>query len=393
MRSSRPLWLPRRCRAALLVLVACAAPPVAAPAPPQPAASQRTPGPWTPAIDAPVVDLSGKVSDAAEERLGRALRAHRDATGVQIAVLLIDTLGGEPIEDFSLRVAEAWGGGSAGRDDGMLVTFAASDRRMRIEVGYGLEAQVPDRLAKQILDDAKPDLRVGDWDAAVEEVAAALRTQTAEGAPAPGAYVPRAEREARARTWMVLTALLFVILAVVAGFATGLGFREGVPMGAGRRWLLRLALPATLLALLAAVLAFGFTRWALAPAVVFGAYGIPYGRDEERQRMALIFFSAFGLIMGGAPALGLGAVDGGAEVALGILAGMGALLGLMGLASSKAGSGGSSYSSGSYGSSSTSTWSSSSSSSSSTSSSSSASSSSYSGGGGSYGGGGASSSW
>lgn len=154
---------------------------------------------WTPTIDAPIVDLSGQVSARAEERLGALLREHRSITGVQLAVLVIDSTAFEPIEDFSLRVAEAWAGGSAERDDGLLVTFAARDRRMRIEVGYGLEAIVPDLVAQGILDGARSLLRAGDWDAAVEHVVMSLVRRTTPPGELPAAardFVPRPETQA-----------------------------------------------------------------------------------------------------------------------------------------------------------------------------------------------------
>ncbi|MEM1413292.1 MAG: TPM domain-containing protein [Myxococcota bacterium] len=389
-----------------LALVACAAPGGAAPIVPSADASQSTPGTWTPAIDAPVVDLSGQVSPAAEARLGETLRAHRDATGVQIAVLVVDTLGGEPIEDFSLRVAEAWAGGSAERDDGMLVTFAAADRRMRIEVGYGLEAQVPDGLAKQILDDAKPDLRAGDWDAAVEGVVGALVTQTAANAPPPGDYVPREEREARERAITLTISLLFTVLAILAGYASGRGFRKprrrrkkkkgkkakaAEALDPRTRLALRFAFPVLALVLVGLVLSLGLTPWTFAPVAVYGLFSFPYGRNRKRQLMALIFFSIFALVLGAPPTLTVGLGGGQPEVALGIFAGLSLFILLLGIAASTGATGGSYASSGSstsYSSSSSSTASYASSSYSSSSSSSS-----YSGGGGSYGGGGASSSW
>lgn len=369
-------------------------------------ASQETPGTWTPSIDAPVVDLSGRLSAAAEQRLTETLEAHRRATGVQIAVLLVDTLGGEPIEDFSLRVAESWGGGSAGRDDGLLVTFAAADRRMRIEVGYGLEAQVPDALAKQILDDAKPDLRASDWDAAVGGVVRALVAQTVSGAPAPSAYVPRAERESRQRSASIVLGLLGAVLAIFAGYATGLGARPAGERGRKRkrrakepraptgrkRLAYRLAFPTLLLALLGIGLAFELTAWTLAPAVVYGLLGVPFGRDPDTYLGVLKFFSAMGFLFGIGPALVLTFGDEAANAGLAVFAAVGLLSGLMGLGTRKvdpAGGGGTSYSGGSSSYSSATSASSSSYGGSSTSSSSS----SYAGGGGSYGGGGASASW
>src|SRR5207249_3712450 len=74
-------------------------------------------------------------------------------------VFLNQSLGGEPIEDFSHRTARTWRGGDPGRDNGLLLTFALSDRTMRLEVGYGLESAIPDEDARAILDGVRPLLR------------------------------------------------------------------------------------------------------------------------------------------------------------------------------------------------------------------------------------------
>lgn len=110
-------------------------------------------------ITAPVNDLAGAIGPADARAIEDTLRRHREATGVQVAVLTVRTTHGVPIEDFSHAVAEAWGGGRAGHDDGLLFTLAIDDRRMRIEVGRGLEDRVSDAAAAAILGEIGPLLR------------------------------------------------------------------------------------------------------------------------------------------------------------------------------------------------------------------------------------------
>ena len=104
-----------------------------------------------PRIAFAVNDYIGVFSDAEVDELTRRLEQHYEDTGVQMAILVVDTTGFEPIEDFSLRIAEEWGGGSADRDDGLLFTLAISDRENRLEVGYGLESVIPDYYARRTL--------------------------------------------------------------------------------------------------------------------------------------------------------------------------------------------------------------------------------------------------
>jgi uncharacterized protein len=84
-------------------------------------------------------------------KLDSRLEAYEAETGHQLAVLTMASLDGDTIEDFSIRTAEAWKLGSKERDDGVLLLVALAERRMRIEVGYGLEGQLPDALAGRII--------------------------------------------------------------------------------------------------------------------------------------------------------------------------------------------------------------------------------------------------
>ncbi|MEP6679827.1 MAG: TPM domain-containing protein, partial [Betaproteobacteria bacterium] len=102
--------------------------------------------------------LSGRVVDNAEilDAATRAtvtekLRAHEDRTGNQIAVLTVPTIGSDSIEEFSTRVFESWKLGRKGKDNGVLVVVAPKDRKMRIEVGYGLEGTLTDVAASRII--------------------------------------------------------------------------------------------------------------------------------------------------------------------------------------------------------------------------------------------------
>jgi len=122
-----------------------------------------------------VVDLAGILSDSAEGRISAELERLESDTGAQGAVLTIPSLEGEPLEDYSLRVAEAWKLGRADIDNGLLLLVARDDRRIRIEVGYGLEPVIPDVLAGRIIDGLiTPRFRNGDFDAGVEAGVSAL---------------------------------------------------------------------------------------------------------------------------------------------------------------------------------------------------------------------------
>lgn len=121
-----------------------------------------------PPLQGRVNDHAGILSPAVEESLTRKLAAYEQATGHQLAVLTIATLAGDPIEDFSIRVVEAWKLGKKGVDDGILLLVASNDRKMRIEVGYGLEGDFPDAAAGRVVRDVMaPHFRRGDFESGI----------------------------------------------------------------------------------------------------------------------------------------------------------------------------------------------------------------------------------
>ena len=174
-----------------------------------------------------VNDLAGMVDADTRTRLEARLAALEEATGAQVVVLTVPGLEGENLEDFSLRVAETWRLGRGEVDDGVLFLVARDDRKMRLEVGYGLEGRLTDALAGRILDGAvRPRFRDGDFaggvEAGVEAVAGLL-----EGDPdaLPPERLESEGGENRAVGAGVLAFFLVVILPFVASalFTKGFG--------------------------------------------------------------------------------------------------------------------------------------------------------------------------
>jgi len=124
---------------------------------------QETP---LPEMTGRVVDQADLLSAAEEAQLADFLARLEAETSVQLVVVSVRQIDGA-IEDFSLRLAEAWQIGQAETDNGALVVVSRDDRRARIEVGYGLEAVIPDGLAGRIIrDELAPRFAAGDFAAA-----------------------------------------------------------------------------------------------------------------------------------------------------------------------------------------------------------------------------------
>jgi uncharacterized protein len=144
-----------------------------------------------------VNDTAGLVPADARQRLDDKLRALEEKTGAQVAVLTVPTLEGDPLEDYSLRVVETWKLGKKGQDNGVLLLIVRDDRKMRLEVGYGLEAQLTDLQSRNILDGIlRPAFRSGDFAGGIEravdgiatvieggEISAPARPETSPGKP------------------------------------------------------------------------------------------------------------------------------------------------------------------------------------------------------------------
>ncbi|TAJ25330.1 MAG: TPM domain-containing protein [Nitrospirae bacterium] len=179
--------------------------------------------PLASALDVP--SLSGRLVDAAHllppdltATLSAELAAHEERTGNQVVLLTLPSLGGEPVEEFAHRVATTWQLGRKGIDNGVLLLVVPGDRRVRIEVGYGLEGTLTDAKASRIIrQEIIPRFRSGD---VAGGVAAGLR---AIMGTIEGTYVP-AERTSPPATetngpWNLL--FIAVVVGVMIGAAIG----------------------------------------------------------------------------------------------------------------------------------------------------------------------------
>ncbi len=117
-----------------------------------------------PPLTGRVVDQTGTLTAEQIANLDSSLQAFEQRKGSQIAVLVVPTTEPETIEQFSIRVAEAWKIGRKKVDDGAVLVVAKDDRRLRIEVGYGLEGALTDATSKRIIDEIiTPKFRQGDF--------------------------------------------------------------------------------------------------------------------------------------------------------------------------------------------------------------------------------------
>ncbi len=124
-----------------------------------------------------VNDLAGLIEDNAQAQIETALEQLETDTGAQVVVLTVPNLEGAVLEDYALEVASTWKLGRENIDDGLLLLIAKEERRIRIEVGYGLEGAIPDVTAKRIIDGLMtPRFREGNFSGGITEAIDALAT-------------------------------------------------------------------------------------------------------------------------------------------------------------------------------------------------------------------------
>ncbi len=140
-----------------------------------------------PRLSGHVVDETGTLTAQERSSLERTLADYEQRKGSQVVVLLIDSTEPESIEEFSIRLADQWKLGRKGVDDGVIVIAALRDRRMRIEVGYGLEGVLPDAVTKRIIAEIiAPRFREGAYAAGLQAgVERMLSVMEGEALPAP----------------------------------------------------------------------------------------------------------------------------------------------------------------------------------------------------------------
>jgi uncharacterized protein len=178
------------------------------------------------ALDVPpltgrVVDLAGILPVHDSEALTNRLKAHEEKTGNQVAILILPSLDGEPLEEYSHRVATTWKLGQKGTDNGVLLLIALKERKLRIEVGYGLEGTLTDlRSSRIIRQEIAPRFKAGDIPGGVRAGTDAI-LKTIEG-------TYQTDGESQHGAPPVASALHYVVIGIIVGVLAGLILSQGL---------------------------------------------------------------------------------------------------------------------------------------------------------------------
>ncbi|MEP7208633.1 MAG: TPM domain-containing protein, partial [Casimicrobiaceae bacterium] len=188
-----------------------------------------------PPLTGRVVDLTSTLTADEARALETRLADWEARTTNQLAVLMVSTTQPEPIESFSLRVAEAWKIGRRGKDNGALFVVAKNDKKMRIEVGYGLEGSLTDVTSRRIIaETVAPLFSQGRFETGVSAGVDRIIEVVDRGEPLPPKATERPQRPAQGFDFGTLLLLLFIGVPVLGGVLRRvLGRAVGSTVGAG----------------------------------------------------------------------------------------------------------------------------------------------------------------
>jgi len=219
-----------------------------------------------PRFDSPVVDVTGTLDAASKQRIEQQALALQQRKGSQLQVLVVASTAPETIEQYALRAFESFRLGRKGVDDGVLLVVAKDDRKVRIEVGYGLEGAIPDITAGRVIQEyLVPKFRQGDYAGGIIDASAQL-VKLIEGEPLPEPVADNSTGPDRGGEWLFalvaaffvasflrnvlggvpagvrgmlcaggagFAALLLSSLLLVGGFGAAIGFLIGIVSGGG----------------------------------------------------------------------------------------------------------------------------------------------------------------
>ena len=189
------------------------------------------------ALDVPklqgyVNDYAGMISPQTKATLEEELRAFEQSDSTQIVVLTIPSLEGEVLEEFSIKVAEQWKIGQKSKDNGIIVLVSKQDRKIRIEVGRGLEGKLTDLMSGRIIDSViKPRFKAGDYDSGfLSGIHALIAATRGEFKADVRRKTVGRNGQSRLLTFLIFSGIAILVLGSMSRTAGAVGGAVGLPL-------------------------------------------------------------------------------------------------------------------------------------------------------------------
>jgi uncharacterized protein len=176
-----------------------------------------------------VNDFADIMSDTVKSQIDVRLAEVKKSTGVEIAVVTVTSLEGMSVEEYAVKLFNAWGIGEKGKDNGVLFLIAPTERKARIEVGYGLEPVITDGRAGEIIRETViPFFKAGDYNQGILQGSMRIAALITGKDFVPSIPTPRPESQTDTTPWLVkVGVILFFALFITLGFlALGSGLRQ-----------------------------------------------------------------------------------------------------------------------------------------------------------------------
>lgn len=172
---------------------------------------------WDGGVDippaAPLVDEAGLLPPQDAQYIDRLLRELKARSGVEISVFVASSLRGRAVEEFSLAVAEQWKLGRKKEDKALLFLIAPKERKMRFEVGYGLEGDITDAYSRRVLDNVvKPYFQTGEYGAGILAGLSAISEKVPLGLKEGEAPAPRSEKKGIPLLWFLFIGVFVIMM-------------------------------------------------------------------------------------------------------------------------------------------------------------------------------------
>ncbi len=181
-----------------------------------------------PQLTGRVVDGAALLDPSAQAALDRELAAFEARSGDQVVIVTVPDLQGHDIADYGYRLGRSWGIGGQGEDNGVILLVSRDDRRVRIEVGYGLEGTLTDALSRVVIEnDILPRFRTGDYAGGIRAGTAAILQILGGDAAEVAARAERAEAWERdgSGDWLTLAVILFIVFMAIGPILAALAMR------------------------------------------------------------------------------------------------------------------------------------------------------------------------